>query len=802
MITLLAKVWFDLWGDKSRTMQVVMVIALGSIGIGLVVGGRNLILQSVLVGFQDAEPSTIRLSVNPPLTRAQLERIDKIEGVAQLEGVFSGSVEYRLSRDDDWQVASIQGREDYSTQQMELVGLREGIFPSRNTVGIGLISVGDPSVFIGDTVQIKSGDRETEFPVVGLVDPIGGQPVFQETFYVDAKTFTRITGREDYNLVQLRDTVWNLESAERTDLLIQEYFEEIGVDSVGLSFPFQERIIPPDVNPAAAILNALFLILGIIGVVVVVLGVFLVYNSISAIVSQQTAQIGVMKAIGASSWQVVSSYLMLVFAYGLLAIIVSVPLGAGAALGLQSFFGDFLNLEVVEVRTDPTALVIQVIICLVAPLLAALIPLAAGMNITVREAISTYGLGGAMGFVNRLTASVRNISYSVVLTIGNTFRNQQRVVVIEIALVVAGTIFMMVLGVNDATQFTYNGKLKEVHNYQVLFTADRNMRIDRLVDTALSVPGVVAAEAWYTASGSARPVSQLDKEVTDARIRIFGQPAETDFYRPEMVEGRWLRSDDTYSVVAGLQVAQQKEWQVGDSIIVTNNNDQEVALNIVGIHFDPAGGGTTLHMPLNVLQTEWGQFDSANNIFIRLSQTDAAFQLETALAIETAYERQNINIVPGSAYGENTIDEIAARLSDSLDIIIQLLAVMAVVIALVGGVGLSGVLSLSVLERRREIGVMRAIGASSGQVIRLFIGEGILLGWISWLIAIPLSIPAAWYLATQGLSFVLNTQLAYRFTFSGALIWLTIISILAIVASALPARGAARVSVRESLSYS
>ncbi len=65
---------------------------------------------------------------------------------------------------------------------------------------------------------------------------------------------------------------------------------------------------------------------------------------------------------------------------------------------------------------------------------------------------------------------------------------------------------------------------------------------------------------------------------------------------------------------------------------------------------------------------------------------------------------------------------------DGFDIIIQLLAVMAVVIALVGGVGLSGVLSLSVLslsvlERRREIGVMRAIGASSWQVLGLFIGE-------------------------------------------------------------------------------
>jgi putative ABC transport system permease protein len=86
-------------------------------------------------------------------------------------------------------------------------------------------------------------------------------------------------------------------------------------------------------------------------------------------------------------------------------------------------------------------------------------------------------------------------------------------------------------------------------------------------------------------------------------------------------------------------------------------------------------------------------------------------------------------------------------------------------------------------------------------VISLFVGEGILLGWVSWLIALPLSIPAAYLLATQGLSFALNQQLAYRFSPEGPLAWLVIITLLAVLASALPARSASRISVRESLAY-
>ena len=83
----------------------------------------------------------------------------------------------------------------------------------------------------------------------------------------------------------------------------------------------------------------------------------------------------------------------------------------------------------------------------------------------------------------------------------------------------------------------------------------------------------------------------------------------------------------------------------------------------------------------------------------------------------------------------------------------------------------------------------------------MHVGEGLLLGWLSWLIALPISIPAAYFFATKGLSAVLFNQLAYQFNPAGAMIWLAIISLLAILASLFPARSAAKISVRESLSY-
>ena len=75
------------------------------------------------------------------------------------------------------------------------------------------------------------------------------------------------------------------------------------------------------------------------------------------------------------------------------------------------------------------------------------------------------------------------------------------------------------------------------------------------------------------------------------------------------------------------------------------------------------------------------------------------------------------------------------------------------------------------------------------------------LGFISWIIAFPIGIVVAYFFTTQGLSLALNQQLVYQFTPTGAAVWLVIITLLAIIASTLPARGAARISVRESLAY-
>ena len=115
-------------------------------------------------------------------------------------------------------------------------------------------------------------------------------------------------------------------------------------------------------------------------------------------------------------------------------------------------------------------------------------------------------------------------------------------------------------------------------------------------------------------------------------------------------------------------------------------------------------------------------------------------------------------------------------------------------LAIVGGISLMGTLSINVLERTREIGVMRAIGASNGDIQWIVIAEGAAIGLISWLFSLLLAIPLTSVLVIGVGKAVLQAPIPYIYGMSGALTWLIGILLIAAVSSALPARQASRLT--------
>jgi putative ABC transport system permease protein len=263
-----------------------------------------------------------------------------------------------------------------------------------------------------------------------------------------------------------------------------------------------------------------------------------------------------------------------------------------------------------------------------------------------------------------------------------------------------------------------------------------------------------------------------------------------------MRAGRWLKPEDTYAVVLSRKLAEEIGVRVGDWVTLDHGLERESSWQVVGLLFDPADPRSA-HVSRDVLLKELDSVGKARSIVIQTESSDPASEEAAAKSLRAYYEEYHLDTTPDIF---DTASEITASILGTFGFIITLLAIMAVVIGLMGSIALSGTLSLNVLERRREIGMMRAIGAPSGAIARLLIGEGLILGWLSWIIALPLSIPAGRLMA-DGLNAVFPIEIVFRYMPTGALYWLGIITVLSIVASLLPARGAMRISVRESLAY-
>jgi putative ABC transport system permease protein len=139
--------------------------------------------------------------------------------------------------------------------------------------------------------------------------------------------------------------------------------------------------------------------------------------------------------------------------------------------------------------------------------------------------------------------------------------------------------------------------------------------------------------------------------------------------------------------------------------------------------------------------------------------------------------------------------------SSGLNILTTFLLIMSLLMAVVGSIGLMGTMSLNVMERTREIGVMRAIGASNRAIMNMVIIEGVLIGVVSWVLAALVAVPISKVMSDVMSVAIFNTPATFTYTPLGVLIWLGMVSLLSMLASVLPARGAARLTIREVLAY-
>jgi putative ABC transport system permease protein len=238
----------------------------------------------------------------------------------------------------------------------------------------------------------------------------------------------------------------------------------------------------------------------------------------------------------------------------------------------------------------------------------------------------------------------------------------------------------------------------------------------------------------------------------------------------------------------------EPDLKVNDSIVL-KLNDRETTWYIVGV-VKGVLAGPFAYVNYPYMSSVIRQVGRASRVQVVTAQHDAAFQSQIAKALEARFEQSGLRVSASASTETNR-----ARVKAQFNIIVVFLMLMAILLAVVGGIGLMGTMSINVIEQTREIAVMRALGAGDGAVIRIVLAQGLLIGAMSWAIGAILAVPLSIGLSKVVGNAFIRSPLTYTFSASGGVLWLVIVTLLAALASILPARNASRVSVRDALAY-
>jgi putative ABC transport system permease protein len=282
-------------------------------------------------------------------------------------------------------------------------------------------------------------------------------------------------------------------------------------------------------------------------------------------------------------------------------------------------------------------------------------------------------------------------------------------------------------------------------------------------------------------------------------ISLRGATVSSDFFEPLMIAGRWFSPQDGRVLVIPRQTAEDYRINVGDMITLDLGTYGKDAWQIIGLYEPVFIGGfsnTNLYAPMESLFRITKKYNQASELVVRTKNHDESSVTATIQNLKDVLERHSAKVAASTT-------QLEARATNEwqFSLVTNMLLALSIIVAVVGGIALMGALSIGVIERTKEIGVLRAVGARSRTILGIFVMEGLLQGLISWFIAIPLSIAVSPIAASQLGKIMFGATLDYQYNWLAVGTWLGIVVVVSILASIMPARGATQISVRDSLAY-
>ena len=792
----------ELTGRKSRTLLTWLGLSLGLAGFGSAAVAYLWLRNDLTANFLLTNPPNINIDFE---TRhpGQRQRLASVAGVGEVElrNRFSARMEIREGR---WLPVLISVVEDFENQKAAKIFREKGAWPPPEGTaliersGAAFLGLGQAPFEVGHrgrqdgqarshpaAFQIQFGDgTKTYTHVSGLVfDPGMAPSTMERVLYAyitpDTAASWGLTPVGANYLVTVAEQRLSTEHSWEVARKVRRCLNTAELGEYRLWVPNAGE------HPHQFQLRSILVLFSSLGLIAFFLCAVLVVNLVNAILANQIRQIGVIKAMGATRIQVVSLYLLAMTLLGSLTAAVALPVSCYAGRYFAEMVARLLNFNLLTTSLPAMFYLFLAAVGMMLPVLAGLWPIWKAANHSVGESLRDDGT--VVLPAGRSHAGLTCLPMMLSLAVRNLFRRRLRLGLTVITLAVGLVVFMAAMNVRSSLVQT-SETVAGTKNYDVRISFRDGAEENRLRAWLGEFEAVKDLEFWGTDRiGLLNGNGEMGNPFTVCLL-----PRKRWALNPYVLEGRWLDDSIPSGVVVNqrfvkahphIRVGETYRFQIGASVL---------ELTLIGVIKEFRGAAAYMLRDHYCAQLpDEGEVSLA---LVSLNAHGYGDQANFKRALETHTED-----APAKIYTIQTTMLMILIVRNHLDIIAWTLGLVALIMLVVGGLGMGSGMSVSIMERERELGVMRALGGGPGWVFRLLIVEAWLMAVLAWVVAMFVSAPVSRAISYYFGSLIVQYPFDYRGSLPGVVFALVVGVVVALLAAVLPSWKYLRAPVANSL---
>ena len=771
MSVVLRKIAGDLRQGWGRLALLVFAVAIGQGAMTATISARAVLAREISRDFAAANPPDVTLETTG-LPAGSLPGLRTLPGVGALDTRVVVPARARLTG-GGWRPILLFGVRDVADMPVSCIFHDKGAWPpAAGEVLIERSGLGMMAFAPATPLEVQAGPGHGgALRFAGSVHDPSLAPSWQEGVvygYVTEATLAGVAGPD--RPLQLRTTVAPGEDPVMVGKTLTQAVQQLGGRVVRLD-------ATPPRHPHADLMQGLLSILALFSLLSFLLALSLAGSVVAAFTHRQERQFAVLRALGASGFRIGLIHLAVVLVPALAGLALGAIGGAGFARLLQTAVAGQLNIDLRDAAVASGLSTILVVAGLLGVIVAALIPVMVSLRKPVR-AVLQPGTDTRRGPRLPLLAPLDR------LAVAEAFRRPLRTTVAVLALALGGGGLIAATNVHISLVGVIDRELAARHD-----TAE--LRLDRTPDLASldaglrRIPGLSRYELW-----GLKAVTLEDGRLSTPRLGLFSPTPGSVMGLPKVTAGRWPTAPDEIAVSSvAAQRAPGFVLAPGRRVTLSTGTLRR-AVTVVGLvdEFD----ATVWTGPATFAAVATPR-DLGRDLRII---TDPAQVDDVAARVEQA-------VIDAGSFPDATIPRAARReaMVGHFLTFYRLLAIAALAAAAVGTLALSTTIASNVLERTREIGVLRAVGAGRVALARFVLVQALAISGLGATLAIALGLPisklATSLLETNALHLPLPLQVSVP-TLAGSVLGAAGIAALAALA---PGWRVARLSVREAVAH-